>query len=150
MRTKSLTDLFRFVLLTSAIMICVFMMDGCRSGGSAREVSEQFLEYIGNNEYDKAKDISTEETGRLLEMMEAFDKMSEEGSVKERKFKILELKTEGANSKATYVEVGKENLRREFMLVKKDGKWLVSADKSMLSGTPDGTLNIGGTSTQPE
>ncbi|MFM9051940.1 MAG: hypothetical protein ACKOKF_06445 [Bacteroidota bacterium] len=138
------------ILLSIALSGSIFFFDACRSGGSAREVSEQFLEYIGNNEYDKAKDISTEETGRLLDMMEAFDRMSEEGTVKERKFKILELKTEGSSSKVTYVETGKENIRREFMLIKRDGQWLVSADKSMLSGTPDGTLNIGGTTTQPE
>ena len=122
----------------------------CRSGGTAREVAEEFLGYYGNNEFDKAKDLGTEETDRLLDMMEGFNRMSEKGSVKERAYEIIELKTEGGTARVTYVEKGKEKLRRELLLVKKDGKWLVSADKSMLSGTPEGTLNIGGTSTQPE
>jgi hypothetical protein len=130
--------------------ILTFVMFSCSPGGSPREVADQFLTHMGKNEFDKAMDVSTAETDRLLEMMEGFERMSESGAVKERKFEIIELKSEGNTAKVTYVEVGREKVRREFMLVKEEGKWLVSADKSMLSGSPDGTLNIGGTSTQPE
>jgi hypothetical protein len=117
------------LLILFAALLFVF---GC--GGTAKtpeDVAIGFATALDKLDFKGAKAFGTESTGKILDMMEPMiasmgDKLKEEMG----KGKFEKATCEGTDDKKNCkVCCDKEGTEKEFVLVKKDGKWLVDMNK---------------------
>jgi len=130
------------------VLLVVVSMGACKSGGKPENVAKDFLTALNKMDYDKAKTFGTEETGKMVEMVQAFSSMGgdttklAEMKKKAEKAEIEILKTEMAgdtsavcNYKLTGIE-GQDPKEDKIDLVKRNGKWLVNWKKEGMGGEP--------------
>jgi len=95
-------------------------------------VAEQFLSGFYHMEYEKARQVSTEETKQLVNLMEQFAIQypdSVKQNAKKKKIDLVEVKEDGDNAVATYTVSDEPGVQQKLKLVKQNGKWLVSHSK---------------------
>ena len=70
-------NFFYFIrrLVLKAILLLALVLPSCSKTSSPKEVAGDFLNAVGENNYKKAKDFGTDETDRLMDMLEGFNKM---------------------------------------------------------------------------
>ncbi len=115
-----------FVLLFS------FFMVSC--GGSSdnpQDVAIEFMDALGDQDYDKAKDLGTENTIMMIGMIESMASMAPEGEDSEEMGEITwgETEIDGDNAICFYSTEDKAD--QQVDLVKVDGDWKVDMKKEM-------------------
>ncbi len=115
-----------FVLLFS------FFMVSC--GGSSdnpQDVAIEFMDALGDQDYDKAKDLGTENTIMMIGMIESMASMAPEGEETEEMAEITwgETEIDGDNAICFYSTEDKAD--QQVDLVKVDGDWKVDMKKEM-------------------
>ena len=115
-----------FVLLFS------FFMVSC--GGSSdnpQDVAIEFMDALGDQDYDKAKDLGTENTIMMIGMIESMASMAPEGEESEEMGEITwgETEIDGENAICFYSTEDKAD--QQVDLVKVDGDWKVDMKKEM-------------------
>lgn len=98
-------------------------------------VALQFLQAINNNDFTKAKKYCTENTKKIMEVMESMAKMIPKEQLNKGKVKenIIVLREEIAGNTALIIyKTSKSDKEEQLKMKKVDGKWLVSMDKSDL------------------
>jgi len=109
----------------------LFVACGTMSPGP-EQVAEKYLLYLNNKEFDKAKELCTEQSKKMLEKFESLGNLG--GGVESGKALIENIKCfiDGDNAVCTFTADGED---KEMLLVKTDGKWLIDFD--MDEETPD-------------
>ncbi len=95
-------------------------------------VAKQFLNGFYKMEYEKARQVSTEQTVQLVNLMEQFSIQypdSVKQNAKKKSIEIVEVKEEGDNATVTYIVSDEPGEQQKLKLVKQNGKWLVSHSK---------------------
>ena len=115
-----------FVLLFS------FFMVSC--GGSSdnpQDVAIEFMDALGDQDYDKAKDLGTENTIMMIGMIESMASMAPEGEETDEMGEITwgETEIDGDNAICFYSTEDKAD--QQVDLVKVDGDWKVEMKKEM-------------------
>jgi hypothetical protein len=121
-------------------------MIACSGGNSPKGVARNFLKAYSKMDYEEAKKYGTEDTRKLLDMLNAFSRLAPDSTM------IIETKTEiisenihnDSTATVTYKEEGTEEMKM-LNLIKTDGKWKISMDKGNLNG--DESIDSGATST---
>ena len=126
---KKLTSI-GFILLFS-----LFMVSCGGSGDNPQGVAKDFFKALADKNYDKAKDLGTENTGMMIGFIESMAKMAPEGQDTDSGMGDLdaiewgETKVDGDNATCFYSTPDKKDQKVE--LKKVDGKWKVDMKKDM-------------------
>ncbi len=132
------------ILSFVAAAVLVITIASCGSN-SPKASAEKFLNSFYHMEYKEAKEVSTEETKKVLDMIEQFSTMmpdSSKQSAKKIKIEIKDVKEEGDNATVTYTT--SENTQEQKLTMKKEnGKWLANYSKQ------DGGMGTEGEATEP-
>lgn len=117
-------------LILTVIAVLVLGFTACQDN-SPKAVAEEFLVSFYHMDYERARAVSTEKAGELVNLMEQFSAQQPD-SVKQNAKKIgieiLNVKEDGDNAEVTY-SVSSEPGEQTLKLVKQNGKWLVSHSK---------------------
>jgi GH25 family lysozyme M1 (1,4-beta-N-acetylmuramidase) len=120
----------KLLFLFSASVILAIGLISCNSN-SPKSTAETFLNNFYHMDYKEAKTVATDETKKVLDMIEQFATMipdSQKQNAKKIKIDIKDVKEEG--DKATVVYTTSENKQDQKLdLVKQNGKWLVKWSK---------------------
>lgn len=112
------------------VAILMIGMAACNKN-NPESVAKQFLNGFYHMDYDKARQVSTEKTVELVNLMEQFA-VNYPDSVKQNAKKIgieiVNIQEEGDNATVTYT-VSNEPGEQKLKLVKQNGQWLVSHSK---------------------
>jgi len=114
-----------FVLLFS------FFMVSC--GGSSdnpQDVAKAFMEALADQDYDKAKDLGTENTVMMIGMIEGMAGMAEGEEAEAGELTWGDTEIDGDSAVCYYSEEGKEG-QQQVDLIKVDGDWKVDMKKEM-------------------
>ena len=126
--------------------LIVGFLVACAGSDTPKSVVEKFLKATGEYNFAEAKKYCTEETGKMMDMMESMMKMAPDSAKKEHpKFTLGEEKMDGDNATVGYKEEGKEG-DQNLTLKKVSGKWLVSISKEGMMG---GGANGAGAQAEP-
>lgn len=109
------------------------------SSNSPKASAEKFVNGLTHMDYEAAKSVSTEDTKKMLEMMQQLTAMMPD-SVKEnaKKEKVTIGKEEINGDKATVTYTTSANATEQKLnLVKQNGKWLVQWSKNDTNGGGD-------------
>ncbi|NOZ34636.1 MAG: DUF4878 domain-containing protein [Chlorobi bacterium] len=118
------------------ILVVTFFMAAC--GGSSsnpQNVAKDFFKALSEKNYDKAKDLGTDNTAMMIGMIESFAKMAPEGQDTDSGMGDLsaikwgETKVKGDSATCFYSTPDKEN--QTIALKKVDGKWKVDMKKDI-------------------
>jgi hypothetical protein len=132
------------------LVISVFFF-ACNRGDSPKAIAETFLGYMNTNDFERAKDLGTEETDRLMDMMSGFKKMMSDSTMEEHNYVIVSEKIEGNVANFIYEDKKSSNgdsEKHSLTLVKEDGKWQVAMNKENYNEALSEPLEVGGTTTQ--
>ena len=137
----------RRLVLKSAILLLALALPSCSKTSTPKEVAGDFLNAVGENNYKKAKDFGTDETDRLMDMLEGFNKMMVNEESNKVAYEVISENIEGDVATVTYREKGKTGTSQTIKLIRQNGAWLVAMDKESF-GTDTDSTTIGGTSTE--
>ena len=118
--------------IIQALVAVIFAVSftACNSN-TPEAAAEKFLTGFYHMEYDKAREVSTEDTKSLVDLVEQFSVSSPDSAKKEAKstkIEILDVKEEGETATVTY-KVSSEQGEQKLNMVKQNGKWLASFSK---------------------
>ncbi len=126
----------KLLLSFATIILFAAAFTGCNSN-SPKAAADKFLTNLYHMNYDEAKNVSTDETKKMLDMIAQFSSMAPD-SVKETakkiKVDIKDVKEEGDNATVTYTASDPNNkdaagTEQKIAMVKQNGKWLAQWDK---------------------
>ncbi len=114
-----------------AVLFAVIFMTSCGGGNEPQAVAEDFLKALGKQDYEKAKELSTEKTIQMLTLIESVAKMAKANgedidTKKVPDFEMGKCDIDGDKAVCHYTSEGKEE---KLNLVKVDGKWKVDMNK---------------------
>ncbi|MEL6862787.1 MAG: hypothetical protein AAFP19_00140 [Bacteroidota bacterium] len=94
---------------------------------SAEQTARDWQRYVDQNEFDKAKAISTKQTLAMIEMIESIvSEDMEAEAMPPTVFLEMNCKEEEEKAICTYLMEGEgDQIRDSFTLIKVDGTWLV-------------------------
>lgn len=120
----------------------------CGKGNTPKAVADNFLKAWSKADFEEAKKYGTDDSKKLLDMMNSFKTMVEDTSFKrDMNYEIVREKVEGDNATVFYKEEG-SNVESHLPLVKVNGEWKVNVSKESINGAEgDGTIDIGATNT---
>jgi hypothetical protein len=113
------------------VAILMIGMAACNKN-NPEAVAKQFLNGFYHMEYEKARQVSTEQTIQLVNLMEQFAIQypdSVKQNAKKKKIELVEVKEDGDNAVALYTISDEPGVQQKLKLVKQNGKWLVSHSK---------------------
>lgn len=90
----------------------------------AADVSERFFKHLKNQEYDKARALGTEKTGRIITLVQTLSEMG--GGInllRDNKKELLRCEIDGHCAVCTYKAFS--GPEEQVFLVKEKGKWRV-------------------------
>ena len=120
----------KILLSLAAVFVLAVAVTSC-SSNSPKAAADKFLTNLYHMNYKEAKEVATEDTKKMLEMMESFSAMmpdSAKENAKKIKLDIKDVKEEG--DKATVIYTTSESTGdQKIDLVKQNGKWLVQYSK---------------------
>ena len=118
-----------FVLLFS------FFMISCDGGSdNPQDVAKEFLTALADQDYDKAKELGTENTAMMIGMIESMASMAPEGEADAGMGEMDDItwgETEIDGDKAVCRYASPDQADQKLDLVKVDGKWKVDMKKEM-------------------
>jgi len=103
-------------------------------------VASKFLKHFRAFEFEEARKLGTETTGKMLDMfsmmLEMSKKNGKDASLQKKDITVEVVKTaiDGKNAVVTYK--GEDGKEQQLELVKVKGKWLVNMKKEMPALTP--------------
>jgi len=117
------------------VLLFTFFFAAC--GGSSdnpQDVAKDFLKALADKNYDKAKDLGTENTAMMIGMIESMAKMApdslqEEDNADMDAIEWGDTKIDGDNATCFYSSPDKKDQKLD--LKKIDGKWKVDMKKDM-------------------
>jgi hypothetical protein len=113
----------RIVRFIIAAFFITALVVSCGSNEPAPEVvAEKYFMYLNNQEYDKAKELCTEQTRELLEQFDFFGEMNAANKPEKVNIENIRSFIDGDKAVCTYTADGEEG---EMTLVKIDGKWYI-------------------------
>lgn len=118
------------IIQTFIAAIIVASFASCNNN-TPEAAAQQFLTGFYHMEYDKAREVSTEDTKSLVDLVEQFSVSSPDSAKKEAKntkIEIIDVKEDGDNATVTY-KVSSEPGEQKLNMVKQNGKWLASFSK---------------------
>ncbi len=127
------TDHFPSMKKQLVLLAVLFIaaLTGCNSSGP-EAAAEKYLNAMMRMDFEKAKEVSTDETKRIIGTMEQVSATSVPDSVKQQK-KTVKIKIESAEVKddeATVTYTTSESAAQmKIFLVKQKDRWLVEASK---------------------
>src|SRR5258708_7098370 len=94
------------------------------SGDSPKPVAKKFLQAYSKMDFATAKKFGTEETSKILDMLEGYSRMMPDAAKtkKEIKFEINSSKTTGDSATVTYLIEGNHKEQTLF-LIRINGEW---------------------------
>lgn len=127
-----------FFLAIAAISLAgVLTLPACKTAkmrkNSPENVAVQFLKHMAMLEFDEARKLGTENTGRLLDMLDMLVELSKEkgqDAVLEKKeinVEVTKVAIDGNRAVVNYK--GEDGKELTMDLVKEKGKWLVDMKK---------------------
>jgi len=124
----------RIVCSIAAAVLLAFTLQSC-SSNSAKGVADKWLTSFYHMDFDGAKKLSTDDTKKMLDMLQQIVPAAMPDSSKEQlkktKIEVKNVVEKGDAAVATYVT--SDNPKDQTLhLVKKDGKWLVQSSKEDL------------------
>lgn len=147
------TDLYTAKLINMnklhyVLMVVFLLFTSCKRSEKPKDVADHFLSAWSKGDFEEAKNYGTEDSKKLLDMMNNFKLMVEDSTFeKETKYKITREKIEGDNATVYYKEEGNSG-ESHLSLVKIYGEWKVNVSKESINGTEgDGTIDLGATNT---
>ncbi len=105
-------------------------MSSC-SQNTPEAAARKFLEGFHHMEYDKARQVSTEETKNMIDIFEQFAVARPDSVKKEArdiKIEILDVQEDGDKAVVVY-KTSEEPTEQKLDMVKTNGKWLASFSK---------------------
>ena len=128
-------------LLFSLAAVCLLAISlvSC-SSNSPKASAEKFLNNLYHMDYKEAKTVATEDTKKILDMMEQFSSMmpdSAKDNAKKIKVTIKDEKIDGDKAIVTYT-TSESTTEQKVDLVKENGKWLVKYSKQDGGGDMSG------------
>ena len=113
-----------FVLLFS------FFMVSCGGGGSEnpQDVAKSFMKALEDKDYDKAKDLGTENTVMMIGMIESMAGLATDTDKEPAQLTWGETEVDGDKATCFYTSSDKEG-NQQVDLVKVDGDWKVDMKK---------------------
>jgi hypothetical protein len=134
MRTSS------FIQPILAFIVLTFI--SCAGGSNPESSAEKFLNAFNDRNFDEARKYSTEETGKLIDLMENLTRMApSDEKPPAGKIEIISHVTEGETATVLFRENDTRE-EQELKLKKVDGKWLVHVTKEDIA-TKDAHLGTG-------
>ena len=121
---------FKFVLIP---ILSLFIT--CSSGNKPGKTTEKFLEAIKTKDFTAARELSTPETGKLIDLMEQLQKVSNStDSIAPIDYEIVSEKVEASGKEAVveFREKGGQDIQ-QIRLKMIDGNWKVSFSKEDLA-----------------
>lgn len=118
-----------FFALAAVIMLAVGLVS-CNSN-TPKAAADKFLTSFYHMDYKEAKTVSTEETKKMLDMIEQFSTMipdSAKANAKKIKVTIKDVKEEGEKAVVTYT-TSENTTESKLDMIKQEGKWLVQFNK---------------------
>lgn len=101
------------------------------SSNTPESTAKKFLEGFYHMDYEKAREVSTEETKNLVDLVEQFS-VSYPDSAKQDarniKIDIVDVKEDGDKATVTY-KTSSEPGEQKLEMIKENGKWLASFSK---------------------
>lgn len=132
MFTKKLLQLIPLVLLTIIFAAC--------NNNSAKSVADKFLTSFYHMEYDKAREVATEDTKNLIDLVEQFSTTTADSTREEiRKIKIdiTDVQESDTTAVVTYT-ISSEPGEHKLNMVKQNEQWLANFSKqNNMDGIPD-------------
>ncbi|HNZ41711.1 MAG TPA: DUF4878 domain-containing protein [Bacteroidales bacterium] len=134
-----------YLILTATVILVVFPLSCKTTSGKENKpaaVAVKFLKHLRAFEFDEARKLGTESTGKMLDMFSMMLELSKEKGKDPSKDKkdvninVVKTAIDGKNAVVTYKdENGKE---QQLDLVKVKGKWLVNMKKETPALSPSG------------
>ncbi|MCD6064102.1 MAG: hypothetical protein K0R82_2013 [Flavipsychrobacter sp.] len=125
----------KLLLSLAATFVIAIALTSCNTN-SPKAAADKFLTNLYHMDYEAAKEVATEDTKKMLDMMAQFSSMmpdSTKESAKKIKVDIKDVKEEG--DKATVIYTTSESAGdQKIDLVKQNGKWLVQYNKQDTGG----------------
>ena len=121
----------KFLFSLLAIFVMVVSLTGCSKNGP-KSVAEKFLEGLYHYDYETAKEVSTDETKKMLDLMAEFSARvpeSEKQEAKKIKIDIKDVKEENDTALVTYT-LSDDPKEKKVRLVKQKGEWMVHYTKA--------------------
>jgi hypothetical protein len=114
----------------AVIALCAMMFTSCNSN-SPKKVADKWLTSFYHMDYKGAKELSTEKTKGVLDMLEQLGTMvadSQKQNAQKIKINVKDVKEEGDKATVTYT-ISEDNQDKTIHLIKENGKWLVNYTK---------------------
>lgn len=125
----------KLLLSLAATFVFALVLTSCNTN-SPKAAADKFLTNLYHMDYEAAKEVATEDTKKMLDMMSQFSSMmpdSTKQNAKKIKVDIKDVKEEG--DKATVIYTTSESAGdQKIDLVKQNGKWLVQYSKQDTGG----------------
>jgi len=132
----------KMLLSLTLLLGLTLTLNSCKTN-TPKAVADKFLSSLYHYDYESAKEVSTEETKKMLDMIAQFSDAMPDSMRKEAqkiKIKIKDVKEE--NDKATVLyEISDEPTEKTIHLVKQEGKWLVQWSKMDAEAGAEADLN---------
>jgi len=135
---KNLFNSYRYLLVILILTAC--------SGNSPKHVAEKFLEAYSRLDFEGAKKYGTDETAKLLDMMNSLTKLMNNADKKMVKTEVISEKIDGDKATVIYKEEGKEG-DQVLNLVKVNGSWKVALSKDTMNDGGPVNMDSGATTT---
>jgi hypothetical protein len=130
-----------------SLFIISILIIACGGTDTPRSVADKFLSAMSKQDFEDAKKYGTEETAKLLDMMNGFAKMSNDSAFKDTKYEITRETADGDNAIIYYKEEGKEG-ELQLPIVKVNGKWKVLLSKESINSSDSmNAIDMGATNT---
>src|SRR5262245_24929184 len=101
------------------------LLSACQAK-SPKGVAEQYLKAFHHHDYEKAKEYSTPDTRKLLDMFISFAALTPDSLKQNINFAVLDEKVAGDTAYVRYRVEGSDKVQ-SLTLVKADGEWKVGA-----------------------
>ena len=122
----------RRVVLSVAILIAGALTIMSCNNNSPKAVADKFLTSLYHYDYEAAKEVSTEETRRMLDMIAQFSNAMPDCMKQQAKkvtVDIKDIQEEGDKATVRYTTSDDEKSEKTIHLVKQEGQWLVQWSK---------------------
>ncbi len=127
-----MSKLHNFLLLF-AVFVSLFQLSACMSN-DPKEVAKSFLIAVEMDNYDEARELSTPQTAKIIDLLESLSHM--DNSVKsENQTNDIRIISEKIVNDTAYVvfESDPKDGRETLMLIKVEGDWKANVTKEDLS-----------------
>ena len=130
-------------LLSKSAVILLFAISGC-SNENPSDVVVDFIYAVENKHFDDARELSTPDTDKLINLQESIANFSQDSTpFVKSKIEIIEERVMGDTAYVKFVSE-EEDMPTTIKLVKTDGNWLVHITKE------DITLKAGASDEEEE